>query len=178
MPLIKRLSRAFTADLHAVLDSIEEPSALLNQAIREMEEALLSEQKNLVQQEWLQQQQHNTETENRDKLQRIDEEIEISFANQQDSLARKAIKRKLLLQQSMESLQRQQLNTKLAIQQNQQRLQDYQEKLESMKQKQAAFVGLSKEFERGETWATSEYSVSDDEVEIAFLKEQQMRAGK
>ena len=46
MPIINRISRLFTADLHAVLDRIEEPEALLKQAIREMEEeAAASEQR-------------------------------------------------------------------------------------------------------------------------------------
>ena len=40
MALINRVTRLFRADLHAVLDRIEEPDALLKQAIREMEEAL------------------------------------------------------------------------------------------------------------------------------------------
>ena len=40
MALINRMSRLFTADVHAVLDRIEEPDVLLRQAIREMEEAL------------------------------------------------------------------------------------------------------------------------------------------
>ena len=46
MALINRMSRLFTADVHAVLDRIEEPDVLLRQAIREMEEELaLSEQR-------------------------------------------------------------------------------------------------------------------------------------
>ena len=40
MALINRFSRLFTADMHAVLDRIEEPDALLKQAVREMEEEL------------------------------------------------------------------------------------------------------------------------------------------
>ena len=38
MALISRVSRLFTADVHAVLDRIEEPEVLLKQAIREMED--------------------------------------------------------------------------------------------------------------------------------------------
>ena len=34
MPLINRVSRLFRADLHAVLDRIEEPDVLLRQAAR------------------------------------------------------------------------------------------------------------------------------------------------
>src|SRR5690606_5288602 len=40
MALINRMARLLTADLHAVLDRIEEPEALLRQAIREMEDAV------------------------------------------------------------------------------------------------------------------------------------------
>jgi len=40
MALINRLSRLFRADFHAVLDQIEEPEALLKQAIRDMEDDL------------------------------------------------------------------------------------------------------------------------------------------
>ncbi|MFV2090729.1 MAG: PspA/IM30 family protein, partial [Pseudomonadales bacterium] len=38
MVLITRISRLFTADVHAVLDRIEEPEVVLKQAIREMAE--------------------------------------------------------------------------------------------------------------------------------------------
>ena len=40
MALISRVSRLLRADLHAVLDHLEEPDVLLRQAVREMEEAL------------------------------------------------------------------------------------------------------------------------------------------
>lgn len=39
MALIRRMSRLLTADIHAVLDRLEEPEALLRQALREMQEA-------------------------------------------------------------------------------------------------------------------------------------------
>ena len=42
MALINRISRLFKADFHAVLDQIEEPEALLKQAIRDMEDDLAS----------------------------------------------------------------------------------------------------------------------------------------
>ena len=40
MALIRRVARLITADVHAVLDQIEEPEIVLKQAIREMEEEL------------------------------------------------------------------------------------------------------------------------------------------
>ncbi len=40
MALISRLTQLFQADFHAVLDRLEEPDALLRQAVRDMEDAL------------------------------------------------------------------------------------------------------------------------------------------
>ena len=40
MALINRVTRLFKADIHAVLDQIEEPEQLLRQAVRDMEEEL------------------------------------------------------------------------------------------------------------------------------------------
>ena len=40
MALITRVSRLLRADLHAVLDRVEEPEVLLRQAVREMDAAL------------------------------------------------------------------------------------------------------------------------------------------
>ena len=40
MTLINRLSRLFKADVHAMLDRIEEPPLLLQQALRDMAQAL------------------------------------------------------------------------------------------------------------------------------------------
>jgi phage shock protein A len=45
MALITRLSRLFQADMHAVLDKIEEPELLLRQAIREMEEFIATDER-------------------------------------------------------------------------------------------------------------------------------------
>ena len=42
MALINRISRLFKADFHAVLDQIEEPEALLKQAIRDMEDDVVN----------------------------------------------------------------------------------------------------------------------------------------
>jgi phage shock protein A len=46
MRLIARVSRLFRADLHAVLDRVEEPDLVLRQAVREMEEDLTRDGRN------------------------------------------------------------------------------------------------------------------------------------
>ena len=44
MALLNRLGRLFRADLHAVLDQLEDPALVLKEALREMEAALAAEQ--------------------------------------------------------------------------------------------------------------------------------------
>ena len=48
MTLINRVSRLFRADLHAVLDRVEEPDLLLHQAVREMEDDLAADRRRLA----------------------------------------------------------------------------------------------------------------------------------
>ena len=48
MPILNRVKRLFQADVHAILDVIEEPEAVLKQAIREMQESLDQKQGQLT----------------------------------------------------------------------------------------------------------------------------------
>jgi phage shock protein A len=176
MPLIKRLSRAFKADMHAVLDSLEEPAALLRQAVREMEDAVLNDQQRLKQLENAREQQDTTQQEYRQKLNDIEEEIDVSFAADQHDLARKAIKRKLELERAMKVLARQQQSVVNQIKELQQRLKENQDKLHAMRQKQEVLAGTNCDDTFDNPPPFSEITVTDDEVEIAFLKEKQGRA--
>ena len=88
MALITRLSRLFRADMHAVLDRIEEPQQLLQQAIREMEEALLHEEQQLklLQHEQGQLQRRLQGLEQ--SLEKSEEELDLCFESNKEELAR------------------------------------------------------------------------------------------
>lgn len=176
MPLIKRLSRAFKADMHAVLDSIEEPASLLKQAVREMEDDVLNDQQHLKQLHKTKDHQQSTQRDYQLQLKQINDEIEVSFAADQHDLARKAIRRKLELERAMKLLARQQQSTDRLLDELQQRLKENQEKLNAMRQKQEVLVSTNSEDSFESVPQYSDVTVSEDEVEIAFLKEQQARA--
>ena len=176
MPLIKRLTRAFTADMHAVLDTIEEPVALLKQALREMEDDVLNDQQHLKQLFKVKDHQQNTQRDYRLQLNGINEQIEVSFAASEHELARKAIRRKLELERAIQLLSRQQQSTSAQTDELQQRLRENQEKLNAMRQKQQVLVSSGTGDSIDVQHREAEITVTDDEVEIAFLKEQQARA--
>lgn len=47
MTLIARMTRLFKADLHGILDSLEEPEEVAKQAIRDMEEDIATQERRL-----------------------------------------------------------------------------------------------------------------------------------
>ena len=102
MKLIKRLNKLITADAHAVLDSIEDPHALLKQAMRDMQ-TIIEEDKISLEQT----------TNNLEKLkqqaqlfiaeeEKLNQELELCFSQDNELLARNVIKKKLYLAQRVE----------------------------------------------------------------------------
>ena len=101
MALITRLNKLFQADMHAVLDKIEEPEALLKQAIRDMEEAVALEEKQLRLCEFEQEQLGKKAQQLSETLIELDGKLAICFQADKDELARAVVKRKLECQQAL-----------------------------------------------------------------------------
>jgi len=95
MALITRLSRLLRADLHALLDRLEEPDILLAQALREMEDAVAADDRALA----ALRRQHTRTRERRDALARQGagdvEQLEVCLDAGQDDLARALLRRGL-----------------------------------------------------------------------------------
>ncbi|MDF1529748.1 MAG: PspA/IM30 family protein, partial [Sedimenticola sp.] len=95
MALITRVSRLFRADMHAVLDRIEEPDLLLKQAIREMEAAYSEdEQRSRLLKHELGQLESRQQSCNK-KLDTLAVELDICFHSGKEELARELIRRQL-----------------------------------------------------------------------------------
>jgi len=95
MALINRMSRLFTADLHAVIDRLEEPDVLLKQAIREMEDelALRDHRIRLLDHEREQCTQQAADIDR--ELARTAEQLDVCFDSGEEQLARTLLKRRL-----------------------------------------------------------------------------------
>jgi len=96
---MKRLNKLITADAHAVLDSIEDPHALLKQAMRDMQAVIEEDESTLVQisnsLEKLKHQEQVLEKE----LGKLCQELDLCFSSGNDELARSVVKKKLYLAQ-------------------------------------------------------------------------------
>ncbi|HBH35452.1 MAG TPA: hypothetical protein DDW45_03365 [Gammaproteobacteria bacterium] len=176
MALITRVSRLFRADLHAVLDRIEEPDLLLRQALREMETSFASDEQQLklLKHEVVQLQ-------NRDRgfeqtLEEMDGELDICFSSQQDDLARALIRRKLETRRHQKLIEEKLTTTRQGCSTLQQKLDEQRIQLENMRQKVELLSDDPTLSGSEESWQPHEFSIRDDEVEIAFLKEKQRRS--
>ncbi len=172
MALITRISRLFKADFHAALDALEEPQQILRQAIREMQEIVDTEQQRL---QWLQQETAQLQQRQQDLQQarsRIQEELDFCFDAEQPDLAKSLLRQRLENEALEQWAQRreqvisgeaQRVHTDLQL--KLQRLQSMQEKAEIFSHHNAA----------GDAAAEDGVHVTDEMVEIAFLREQQRR---
>lgn len=177
MAIVNRITRLFTADVHAVLDKLEEPDALLRQAIREMEAALAEHAQQLKALELDRDLLRRRSGEIDRTLAGIREEIDLSFAAGNEALVRTCLRRRLegerlqrVVEQRMAALTRQ-------IEQAAPLLEQQRERLESMRQKAALF---DVEVARGSDgdaarWNASDCGVSEADIDLALLREQQAR---
>ena len=175
MALLNRITRLFRADMHAVLDRVEEPGVLLRQAIREMEEAQAAEERRLrlAKQDQVQLSTRVTELEH--SLERVAEELDLCFTAGNDDLARTLIRRRLETQRHLrfltgkrESLQNQ--VTALAS-----RLDENRVRLDSMRQKAQLLREDDAPAPPEESWGVPEFGIGEADVEVAFLREKQRR---
>lgn len=175
MALITRVSRLFQADVHAVLDRIEEPDLLLRQALREMETSFSSDEQQLklLKHELL-------HLENRGKgfeqaLSEMDDELDICFSSQQEDLAKSLIRRKLETQRHLKLIEEKHTATHQACSTLDQRLNEQRSQLENMRQKVELLTEEPSSSSYENSWQSHDLTIRDDEIEIAFLKEKQRR---
>ena len=174
MALINRFTRLFTADLHAVLDRIEEPDTLLKQAVREMEDELTRMRAQAKSLRSDLERLRTQEDDGRRHLQNLEEELDVCFESGEESLARSLVKRKIETERHTKAITAKRdanantlADVDATIAENQHHLSGMHQKLELLVE-QAPTPGPA-EFTGGD------YRVDNDEVEVAFLREKQRR---
>jgi phage shock protein A len=179
MALVKRVARLFQSDMHAVLDRIEDPEALMRHSIREMEEDLYRDalQAKVLVREHQQISDQLAKTEQR--LKQFDEELDICFESGKDELARSLIRRKLETGQISTRLSAQQSTLLKSQTDLSSRIEENSARLETMKQKVELIVADSQPAQSIDHWNVRDLNVQpvigDEDVEIAFLREQTRR---
>ena len=185
MALINRVSRLFKADFHAVLDQIEEPEQILKQAIRDMEDDLAATQQRTKlcahEQEALALRKREMEN----TLAEIDGQLDLCFESGKDELARSLIRKKLEAGRLLKHLCAKYTVNEKYLADQQAMLDENRATLEGLRQKAELFArhapgssGPNTELDSSYAdiaWMAREMTVGDDEVEVAFLREKNLR---
>lgn len=181
MALINRISRLFKADFHAVLDQIEEPEALLKQAIRDMEDDLADTEQRirLCAHDQVALQRRKGEIES--SISEFDSQLDLCFDSGKDDLAKSLVRKKLeagrllkRLDSKIESNQRFLDEQRKSLDDNAATLESLRQKAELFSQRASIRTEAGSEFD-DVTFMSREAAVDDNEVEIAFLREKDLR---
>ncbi len=176
MALITRVSRLFRADLHAVIDRLEEPDVLLKQAVREMEEELAREEQRRRMLQHDRDELNKRESDLDRSLAEISEQLDVCFESGKDVLARPLIKRKLETERLHKVLisKRQSLQETIAGLST--HLDENRARLGSMRQKLELLVKDDAPPYLEESWTVPNISIREEDVEVALLAEKQRRS--
>lgn len=179
MALITRVSRLFRADLHAVLDHIEEPDVLLRQAVREMQASIDEDQQRLKTLEFELTRMQARRGDLERTLARLDEELEVCFASGKDDLARGVVKRKLENRARMDKLEQRGRELTERREETRASLEQNRPRLDAMRQKAALLATENRESRERGAWMDEAglgvEGVSEQEVDVALLREKQRR---
>lgn len=182
MALINRISRLFKADFHAVLDQIEEPEALLKQAIRDMEDDLAATAQRISLRAHDQDALAARQRDLQDTMADIDAELDLCFESEKDDLAKAQIKKKLEVERLLKRLNAKFESNRQYLDEQRSILEENTNTLESLRQKaeliaHRAPVSSDRDSEFDDVaWMARELNVSDDEIEIAYLREKSTRS--
>lgn len=182
MALINRISRLVKADFHAVLDQIEEPEQLLKQAIRDMEDELAESEQRIKLYAHDQETLAVRKSELEASIAEVDEQLDLCFASKKEDLAKTQIRKKLEAERILKRLQSRFDANEKYLEEQRATLDENQATLESLRQKAELFARRAPTRDDGESefddiaWMSREMNVSDDEVEIAFLREKNTRS--
>lgn len=181
MALINRVSRLFKADIHAVLDQIEEPGQLLKQAIRDMDEELEAAGRRLASDLYGAESLEARRREILASMADIGGQLDLCFASGKDELTRSLIRKKLEAERIVKRLDAKIESKQAALTEQRTLIRQNRQTLEGLRQKAALFVhrpdhsGVA-EGTGDDGWLARELLVGDDEVEIAYLREKAQRS--
>jgi len=173
MALIKRVTRLFRADMHAVLDNLEEPDILLKQSIREMESALFHDQQRLSALDKSLQHLQTQLTQYTQADQEMESELAVCLQNNNDELAKGCIKRKLTNERLMQAAKRKQYGLQQEHSELKAQVASNAQRLDAMRQKRDILLTENASQHGAEFSGSDHFHVSDNEIEVALLKAKQ-----
>ncbi|MTW21781.1 PspA/IM30 family protein [Allochromatium palmeri] len=180
MALITRLSRLLRADLHAVLDRLEAPELVLAQAIREMEQTLDLERRQLHRLERELQRLRERESEQERVLEQNGQALDDCLAAEREDLARPVIRRRLETEGRLEALRTRRREAETEQARRVPFLAERESRLADLRAR-AAIQDAESEPDSTDfdpVWTGADPRIWDAEVEVALLQAKRRREAR
>lgn len=107
MAIFSRMFRLCKADLHGVMDQLEDKELLLKQYVREMEESLARKTSRQTQLANGCQKIRRDLVRRREEVDKVEKDLELALRKDKDEIARMLIRKRLILQKANEEIKRQ-----------------------------------------------------------------------
>lgn len=145
MAIANRIRRLFRADVHAVLDIIEEPEAILKQAIREMQEALDWKRARLVRDQRNLASLKESAAYATEQLAKIQKDLKLCLQEGSEELTHKTVGRKLAFEKHVATVRQRISASEKLLEQHTKEIELQQGQLESIVEKAKLFVPTTTE---------------------------------
>lgn len=173
MAILTRFTRLLKADLHALLDRMEAPDVLLQQALREMEAELqalqLQQRQRCAQQQQIQHQLAQVQQ----QLAQYQQELTLCLEHDSDSLARSLLRRQLEAEQRLQMLQGQLQTLQCQCQQTDEQISARQASLEALQLQADSLLDTADA--QPVALHDQPRRISDADIELALLKAKSAR---
>jgi len=176
MTLMMRITRLFKADMHGLLDLLEEPEAVLKQAVRDMESEIGQGQQTLAERRQREARLRRASTQLESSIHAYEAQIDIAFEAQNDDLARTFIRKKLEAENRLQATARAIADRAAETDAMQNRLRDQQAQLDAIIAKMPLSAGEPSDTEAPVGPGVPSSGVAEEDVEAAFLREKRKRA--
>ncbi len=176
MTIMMRVTRLFKADMHGLLDLLEEPEVVLKQAIRDMEIEIAQGEQVLAERMQRAETLRGTAVHLEREVEALEGQIDIAFETQNEALARTFIRKKLETDHRLRSTMQALAALTVATDAMQHQIRDQNVQLDAIvKRMQDAGEPADS---RPPAPSATPSGVAEEDVEAAFLREQRKRAGE
>ncbi|MGR8948003.1 MAG: PspA/IM30 family protein [Gammaproteobacteria bacterium] len=177
MALINRFTSLLTADVHAVLDKIEDPLASLKSAVREMEESLAETARGIENSKIRQDKLQRRLTECESNRGELEHQLDACFDAHEEALAKAVIRKKIAVETKIAAIAKDIVENGTEISRETSVFSNNERQLAAMREKLELLASEAEETFTGNGGREPfEPAISDEAVDIAFLEEQQRRA--
>ena len=175
MTLMRRITRLFKADMHGLLDLLEESEAVLKQAVRDMESEIGQGQQTLAERRQPEERLRRASTQLESSIHAYEEQIDIAFEAQNDDLARTFIRKKLEAEHRLQATVRAIAEMAAETDAMQSRLREQQAQLDAIIAKMPLSAG-EPSYTEPPVGSAAPSEVAEEDVEAAFLRAKRKRA--